>query len=368
MGETMPSGAVPWAGRAPVDLEAYPARAVGQSVTARPKLRDQVRNAIRTRHYSYRTEEAYVGWIRRYIALSRQAPPTRDGRHRGLGVPVVAVDRHVSASTQNQALAAVLFLYQHVLGRDPGWLDDVVRAKQPERLPVVLTRTEVQALFAALDGIAWIMAMLLYGAGLRLVECLRLRVKDIEFTRNEIVVRQGKGNKDRVTILPGAVKGPLEAHLRQVREVHVRDLGTGYGRVQLSDALAVKYPNASREWPWQWVFPAARICRDPRFGEPQRFHTHESVLQKAIHGAARDARLGKPVGPHTLRHCFATHLLEAGYDIRTVQELLGHRDVKTTMIYTHVLNRGGRGVESPADRLLAAGRPAQGDRPRSFAG
>ena len=212
----------------------------------------------------------------------------------------------------------------------------------------------MQDLLAALDGLSWVMAMLLYGAGLRLMECLRLRVKDIEFSRNEIVVREGKGNKDRVTMLPGAVKDLLQAHLRQVRAVRTGDLRAGYGRVQLPDALAVKYPNASREWPWQWVFPAARICRDPRFGEPQRFHTHESVLQKAIHGAARDARLGKPVGPHTLRHCFATHVLEAGYDIRTVQELLGHRDVKTTMIYTHVLNRGGRGVQSPADRLLAA--------------
>jgi integron integrase len=248
----------------------------------------------------------------------------------------------------------VLFLYQQVLGCDPGWLDDIVRAKRPERVPVVLTRAEVQALLAALDGVAWIMAVLLYGAGLRLMECLRLRVKDIEFSRNEIVVREGKGNKDRVTMLPGAVKDPVQAHLRQVRAVHAGDLRAGFGRVQMPDALAAKYPNASREWPWQWVFPAARICRDPRFGEPQRYHTHESVLQKAIHGAARDARIGKPVGPHTLRHCFATHLLETGYDIRTVQELLGHRDVKTPMIYTHVLNRGGRGVESPADRLLAA--------------
>ena len=296
---------------------------------------------------------------------------------------------HVSASPQNQALAAVLFLYQQVLGCDPDWLAGSVRAKRAERLPVVLTRQEVQALLAALDGISWIMAMLLYGAGLRLMEDWRLRVKDIEFSRDEIVVREGQGNKpvlstvegDRVTMLPGVVKEPLQAHLGQVREVHARDLRAGYGRVQLPDALAVKYPNASREWPWQWVFPAARICRDPRFGEPQRFHTHESVLQKAIHGAARDAHIGKPVGPHTLRHRFATHLLEAGYDIRTVQDLLGHRDVKTT-IYTHVLNRGGRGVESPADRLLAApsgaigreasransggsGRPVDANRPES---
>jgi len=323
----------------------------------KPKLLDQVRDAIRTRHYSYRTEEAYVGWVRRFILFHQKRHPAEMGPLEITRfLTALAVDRRVSASTQNQALAAVLFLYQHVLGCDPGWLDDVVRAKRGERLPVVLTRAEVQALLGALDGLSWIMAMLLYGAGLRLTECLQLRVKDIEFSRNEIVVREGKGNKDRVTMLPGAVRDPLQAHLLQVRDVHARDLRAGYGRVQMPDALASKYPNARREWTWQWVFPAARICRDPRFGEPQRFHIHESVLQKAIHGAARDACIGKPVGPHTLRHCFATHLLEAGYDIRTVQELLGHRDVKTTMIYTHVLNRGGRGVESPADRLAAAPR------------
>jgi integron integrase len=320
---------------------------------AKPKLLDQVRDAIRARHYSYRTEEAYVGWIRRFILFHHKRHPAEMGPPEITQfLTALAVERHVSASTQNQALAAVLFLYQQVLGCEPGWLDDMVRAKRPQRLPVVLTRQEVQALFVVLDGVGWIMAMLLYGAGLRLMECVQLRVKDVEFSRNEIVVREGKGNKDRVTMLPGAVQGPLQAHLERVHEVHIADLQAGYGRVQMPDALAVKFPNANREWPWQWVFPAARICRDPRFGGPQRFHIHESVLQKAIHAAARDARIGKPVGPHTLRHCFATHLLEMGYDIRTVQELLGHRDVKTTMIYTHVSNRGGRGVESPADRLL----------------
>jgi integron integrase len=263
------------------------------------------------------------------------------------------VKQNVAASTQNQALAALLFLYKDVLECDPSGLDNVVRAKRPQRLPVVLTRKEVEALLAALHGVSWLMAMLLYGAGLRLRECLRLRVKDIDASRNEIVVREGKGNKDRVTMLPAAVKEPLSAHFTRVRRLHDRDVQAGFGRVQLPDALARKYPNADREWGWQWVFPAARICTDPRFGPPQRFHLHESVPQRAIHEAARQAAIHKPVGPHTLRHCFATHLLEAGYDIRTVQELLGHRDVKTTMIYTHVLNRGGRGVQSPADRLLS---------------
>ena len=273
----------------------------------------------------------------------------------------LAVKRNVAASTQNQALAALLFLYKDVLECDPGWLDDVVRAKRPQRLPTVLTQPETEALLGALCGVSWIMALLLYGAGLRLKECLRLRVKDVDFTRNEIVVREGKGKKpalspvegDRVTMLPTAVKEPLAAHLARVRRLHDRDLQAGLGRVQLPNALARKYPNADREFGWQWVFPAGRICRDPRFGAPQRYHLHKSVPQRAIHEAARSVGLTKPVGPHTMRHSFATHLLEAGYDIRTVQELLGHRDVKTTMIYTHVLTRGGHGVQSPADRLLA---------------
>ncbi len=322
--------------------------------TAKPRLLDQVREAIRTRHYSYRTEEAYVGWVRRFILFHGKRHPAEMGKAEiEQFLTALAVNRRVAASTQNQALAAILFLYKDVLGCDPGWLDDVVRAKRPQRLPVVLTRPEVDALLAALEGVSWIMAMLLYGSGLRLTECLRLRVKDIDFTRHEILVREGKGNKDRVTMLPGAVKEDLLKHLDRVRVLHERDVKAGFGRVQLPDALAKKYPNANREWGWQWVFPASRICTDPRFGSAQRFHLHESVLQRAIHDAARKVGIAKPVGPHTLRHSFATHLLEAGYDIRTVQELLGHRDVKTTMIYTHVLNRGGHGVQSPADRLLA---------------
>jgi len=333
---------------------------VGAVVPAqKPRLLDQVRDAIRTRHYSYRTEEAYVGWIRRFILFHGKRHPAEMGKPEiEQFLTALAVERHVSASTQNQALAAVLFLYQHVLRCDPGWLDDIVRAKRTERLPVVLTHAEVGALLAALTGVRWIMTMLLYGSGLRLKECLRLRVKDIEFTRNEIVVREGKGKKDRVTMLPTAVKEPLAAHLACVRRLHENDLRASLGRVQLPNALARKYPNADREWGWQWVFPAARICTDPRFGAPQRHHLHKSVPQRAIHAAARRVGLTKPVGPHTMRHSFATHLLEAGYDIRTVQELLGHRDIRTTMIYTHVLNRGGHGVQSPADRLLVG--PPQG--------
>jgi integron integrase len=265
----------------------------------------------------------------------------------------LAVERKVAPATQNQALGALLFLYRHVLGRELGWLASVQRARRPKRLPVVLTRAEVERLLAGLRGPRWLMGTLLYGSGLRLIECLRLRVKDLDFSRHEIVVREGKGNKDRVTMLPRAVEPPLLAHLERVRQVHVADLRAGFGRVALPDALAMKYPNAAQDWTWQWIFPAAKIGADPRSGLRGR-HVHESVLQKAVRSAARAAGIVQPVGPHTLRHCFATHLLESGYDIRTVQELLGHHDVATTMIYTHVLNRGGRAVESPADRLLAA--------------
>jgi integron integrase len=256
---------------------------------------DQVRDAIRARHMSPRTEEAYVHWIRRFILFHGKRHPNQMGPPEITAfLTALAVQRHVSASTHNQALAALLFLYREVLGCDPGWLEGIVRAKRPQRLPVVLSRQEVSALLAALDGMDWIMAMLLYGAGLRLRECLRLRVKDVDFDRNEILVREGKGNKDRVTMLPASVREPLAAHLERVRTVHERDLKAGFGRVQLPDALARKYPNANREWGWQWVFPASRICRDPRYGPPQRFHIHESVLQKAIHAAARKARIAKP--------------------------------------------------------------------------
>jgi integron integrase len=322
------------------------------AVATTVKLLDQVRQAIRTRHYSLRTEEAYIGWIRRFVRFHPQRDPAE------MGAPEVsrfltslAVDRQVAASTQNQALAAILFLYKDVLDRDPGWVDDVVRARRPQRLPVVLSQQEVHAVLSALDGVPWIMGMLLYGAGLRVMECLRLRVKDANFGRGEMLVREGKGDKDRVTMLPSAAVPRLRSHLEQVRKRHAADLAAGGGRVALPDALARKYPHADREWGWQWVFPSSMISADPRTGERRRHHQHESVPQRAIREASRRVGIARPVGPHTLRHCFATHLLEAGYDIRTVQELLGHSDVKTTMIYTHVLNRGGRGIQSPADRL-----------------
>ena len=307
---------------------------------------------IRARHYSLRTEETYVGWIKRFILFHGKRHP------RDMGVQEVqqflshlAVEGHVAASTQSQALSAILFLYQQVLKQDIGWLDDVVRAKQPHRVPVVLTQDEVTAVLRHLSGTTWIMATLLYGAGLRLLECLRLRVKDVDFTYNQIVVRDGKGRKDRVTMLPQKVKAPLQRHLHDVQQLHAQDVQAGAGHVYLPYALERKYPNASREWVWQYVFPAAQPSRDPRTGIIRRHHVHKLVLQRAVQAAVRQGNIPKAASCHTLRHSFATHLLEAGYDIRTVQELLGHKDVSTTMIYTHVLNRGGRGVKSPADLL-----------------
>ena len=318
----------------------------------KPKLLDQVRQAIRTRHYSYKTEKAYVGWIKRFIFFHNKRHPAEMGESEiGRFLSSLATDRHVSASTQNQALNAILFLYHGVLGKDIGYVNGVVRAKKSHRLPVVLTREEIKALVSQLDGTDWLMAMLLYGAGLRLMECCRLRVKDIDFSQNQILVRAGKGNKDRHTMLPTAVKEPLAKHLEISRQQHHHDLELGLGRVVLPNALDRKYPNAGREWGWQWVFPATRYYLDRITGERYKHHLHESVIQKAVKEAARKAGMVKPATCHSLRHSFATHLLEDGYDIRTVQELLGHRDVSTTMIYTHVLNRGGRGVYSPADRL-----------------
>jgi integron integrase len=307
---------------------------------------------MRMRHYSYHTEKTYVHWITRFIFFHHKRHPREMGAAEiSQFLSMLAVEQQVSAATQNQALNAVLFLYRHVLNVTPGRIDNVVRAKQPHRLPVVLRKHEVKALVEALEGVPWLMGHLLYGAGLRLMECLRLRVKDLDFSANQILVREGKGNKDRLTMLPLAVKAPLAAQLVRVRALHQRDLAHGLGSVYLPDALARKYPNAPKEWGWQWVFPALQISQDPRSGVHRRHHLQENVLQHAVRDAARQANLVKPVGCHTLRHSFATHLLESGYDIRTIQELLGHNDVSTTMIYTHVLNRGGRGVTSPSDQL-----------------
>jgi len=293
------------------------------------KLLDQVREAIRVRHYSLRTEEAYIHWIKRFIIFHGRRHPTAMGEKEiGQFLSALAVDHRVSASTQNQALNALLFLSRHVLDLNPGWIDNVVRAKQPHRLPVVLRKHEVKALLDALEGVHWIMGHLLYGAGLRLLECLRLRVKDIDFSANHIVVREGKGHKDRITLLPLAVKASLLAQLARVRELHQHDLAQGFGSVYLPDALPRKYPHAPTEWGWQGMVPATRISVDPRSGAHRRPHLHEVVVQRAVRGAAQRAGLLKPVGCHTLRHSFAMHLLEAGSDIWTLQEL---RDTRTSV-------------------------------------
>ena len=317
-----------------------------------PRLLDQVRSAIRLRHYSIRTEEAYIQWIRRYILFHHKRHPLE------MGSPEInhflshlASSKNVASSTQNQALCALVFLYKVVLHKDPGELGDVIWAKKPKKLPVVLTRAEVKALLNGLEDEKWIMANLLYGAGLRLMECIRLRVKDVDFGYKQILVRDGKGEKDRVTMLPACVIKPLSEHLVGVKKLHQKDLVEGFGNVYLPYALERKYPHADREWGWQYVFPSWKRSIDPRTRIERRHHIDETVLQRAVKEAARKARIDKLVGPHVLRHSFATHLLEAGHDIRTVQELLGHQDVRTTMIYTHILNKGGMGVQSPADRL-----------------
>jgi integron integrase len=322
------------------------------SVQQRPKLLDRVRAAIRSRHYSRRTEEAYVHWIKRFIFYHGVRHPAEMGEAEVTRfLSSLAVDFHVSASTQNQALSALLFLYREVLQHPLPWLDNIVPAKRPVRLPVVLSRDEVQAILAHLHGTPHLMATLLYGAGLRVLECCRLRVKDVDFSSNQIIVREGKGDKDRVTLLPQSARMDLARHLDIVGSQHQRDLARGAGWVELPAALGRKYPNAGREPAWQWLFPATRFDIHRETGQRRRHHLHESVLQKAVREAARRAGVRKPASCHTFRHSFATHLLEDGYDIRTVQELLGHSDVSTTMIYTHVLNRGWAGVRSPADRL-----------------
>jgi integron integrase len=316
------------------------------------KLLTKVRTALRTRHYSGRTEKAYVGWIRRFIRFHGLRHPQVLGSPEVSGfLSNLAVDYHVSASTQNQALAALLFLYRDVLGQPVRWLSDLVRAKRSRRLPVVLSRDEVRAVLGRLEGPIGLVAALLYGGGLRLLEALCLRVKDLDFQGGEIRVRAGKGNRDRVTVLPARVRPALHEYLQKVQRQHNADVRVGAGWVELPDALVRKYPNAGREWKWQWVFPSSRLYVHRATGHHRRHHLHETAVQRAFRDAVQASGVTKLATCHTLRHSFATHLLAAGYDIRTVQELLGHRDVRTTMIYTHVLNRGGLGVRSPADTL-----------------
>lgn len=317
-----------------------------------PKLLDQLRERIRYRHYSLRTEQAYVHWVKRFIFFHDKRHPREMGR-----LEVEAFLSHlanvgkVAVSTHHQALSALLFLYREVLGTELPWMTEVGRPKKPKRLPVVLTQTEVRRVLDHIDDQTHqLMARLLYGTGMRLMECVRLRVKDVEFERREILVRSGKGDKDRVTMLPDSLIDALRAHLGRVREVWLADRAMGRPGVELPSALARKYPNAPEEWGWFWVFPSRAESTDPRSGITRRHHVYEQNLQRAIKQAMQGAGLAKPASTHSLRHSFATHLLESGYDIRTVQELLGHSDVSTTMIYTHVLNKGGRGVVSPLDR------------------
>ena len=334
-------------------------------LTPNPKapLREQVREVLRFHHYALRTEKAYWQWIRRYLAFHRSADhsePQGGWRHpREMGAPAVAqylahlaVAGNVAASTQNQALNALVLLYEQVLQQPLGDLGEFARVTRRARLPVVLTQEETQRVLSALKpGTGSLIIRLLYGTGMRLMECLRLRVKDMDFARGRIVVREGKGDKDRETVLPDTLKAELRQHLERVKLLHEKDLAEGYGAVYLPHALARKYPNAEREWIWQYVFPAAGRSKDPRTGVIRRHHVHELAVQRIMKEAVRLARLKKPATCHTLRHCFATHQLEAGYDIRTVQDLLGHHDVATTMIYLHVMQKPGMGVKSPLDRI-----------------
>ena len=331
-------------------------QALGEAASQQPnqpKLLERVSNAIRVRHFSKATETAYVGWIRRFIYFHGKQHPLKLGEPEiSQYLTYLAVRKHVSASTQNQALAALLFLYREVLGREVAWLDDLVRAKRPKRLPAVLTQAEVISLLGFMKGTPKLVASLLYGSGLRLLEALRLRIKDVDLERREIRVRDAKGGRERVTMIPTSLLEPLRAHLARVRERRTHELAQGMGGVEVPDSIGRKYPNSPREIPWQWVFPAARDYYDRETGEPRRHHLHPTVVQRELRQAVLALKLTKRATCHTLRHSFATHLLEAGYDIRTIQELLGHRSVTTTMIYTHVLNRGGLGVRSPMDLPL----------------
>jgi integron integrase len=348
-GAPVPRRAWAWQGGMRMKVPIMPQMAAAPTAQP-PRLMQRVRGAIRTRHLSPRTEEAYAGWIRRFIVFHDKRHPGDMGEAEiSAFLSSLATRDRVSASTQNQALAALLFLYQVVLDRRLGRIDELVHAKRPQRLPVVLTRQEVRALLAKIGGVPWLVASLLYGSGLRVLEGLTLRVKDIDLERREVLVRDGKGRKDRRTVVPSALIEPLRRHLEATAAQHARDLQGGAGYVALPDSLDRKYPSAPREWRWQWIFPATRLYREPATGERRRHHLHETVIQRAVRQAAARVGLTKPVTPHTLRHSFATHLLEDGYDIRTIQELLGHRDVSTTMVYTHVLNRGPGGVRSPLD-------------------
>jgi len=318
-----------------------------------PRLLDQVHSAIRARHYSRRTEKSYVRWIIRFILFNAKRYPADMGEREITSfLSMLTTRRKVSASTQNQALSAILFLYRVVLQQKFDWLDGIVKSKRPVRLPVVLAREEVKAILGQMRGTPWLMASLMYGAGLRLLECARLRIKDVDFAMGEITVRDGKGRKDRVTMLPYALRSPLAEHVERVKRRHETDMRRKLGSVELPDSLDRKYPRAAWEWGWQWVFPATKFYLDRESGRYRRHHLHESVVQRAMKEAVRMSGIAKPASCHTLRHSFATHLLEAGYDIRTIQELLGHSDVSTTMIYTHVLNKGGRAVRSPLDGVI----------------
>lgn len=320
-----------------------------------PKLLDRMRAAIRVKHYSLSTERTYIHWVRRFIYFHQKRHPTDMGAAEVEGfLSALATELNVSASTQNQAMHALLFLYREVLGIKLPWLDGITRAKIAKRLPVVLTIAETQALLRWLpNDTNGLIVRLLYGTGMRILECLRLRIKDIDLARSEIIIREGKGNKDRVTMLPASLTPVLRDHIATRRSLHDVDLSTGHADVELPDAIERKYPRAGQEWAWQYLFAAPGYSTDPRTGVVRRHHWGERNIQRAVKSAARAAGISKLAHPHTLRHSFATHLLESGHDIRTVQELLGHSDVKTTMIYTHVLNRGGRGVVSPLDRITA---------------
>jgi integron integrase len=323
-----------------------------ESRQGKPKLFDQIRDVLRYKHYSRRTEQSYIHWIRRFILFHNKRHPSELGKREIVAfLTHLAVNRKVSPSTQNIALSAILFLYKHVLEIELPWLDGFERAKRSKHIPVVFTRNEIKNLFSQFDGTYWLIFSLMYGSGLRLMECLRLRVKDIDFHYKQIIVRDGKGNKDRVTVLPAPLIEPLQTHLAKVKVRHERDIEIGYGKANLPFALQRKYPNANKEFHWQFVFPSSTISKDPRSEFVGRHHVHSSAVQKEIKQAIRRAHIVKPASTHTLRHSFATHLLEDGYDIRTVQELMGHKDVKTTQIYTHVLQKGGAAVRSPLERI-----------------